>query len=188
VRNEKQARRQTAIRRFSALSVGLVLALVLSACGGSSPPRSTSTPSSTESARLAAAIDAFTVFNATFDGYSSGTDSVDSLRPLVTAGYFQTLEDENAVFLEQRVSGATSFDTVELSSAGAESNPDSAIAITLCRDMSETEVVDRTGNVIEVPGRALRVALIVYFVPSPSDPKNLLVSEMDQWPSPNYCS
>jgi hypothetical protein len=161
---------------------------VLSACGGSSPPQSTSTPSSTESARLAAAIDAFTVFNATFDGYSSGTNSVESLRPLVTADYFQTLEEQDAVFAEKRVSGATSFDTVELSTAATQPNADSGTAITLCRDLSQTQVVDRDGNVIEAPGRALRVALIVYFVPSPSDPENLLVAEMDQWPSLSYCS
>jgi hypothetical protein len=166
----------------------LVLALVLSACGGSSPPRSTSTPSSTESARLAAAIDAFTVFNATLDGYAGGSKTVDDFEPLVTSDYFEVLVREDAVRdTSTRTVGASSFSDEKLV------DPDDwggygDVSLVVCRDISRTEVVDASGAPSRsTPIRTL-IPMIVYFVMERSAAHGLLITKVDQWKEDGYCS
>lgn len=176
------------MKRIGTLLVGCALILTTVACSNSQSGAPTPTAVSTESAQLAAAVDAFTVFNAAFDGYSSGTTSIDSLEPLVTADYLAVLTQQDPAYSEQRISGATSFDSVELTTDAPRDEFPNATVVTLCRNLSRTQVIDQAGNVVEVPDRMTRVPLIVYLVPSDADPQSLLVAEMDQWPSPEYCS
>ncbi|RUQ85925.1 hypothetical protein [Labedella gwakjiensis] len=177
-------------KQLGALIATFALALTASACAADPGTTKTPTPvaSDTQSADLAAAIDAFTVFNAAFDGYSSGSTSLDSLKPLVTDEYFATLAEQDATYSEQRVSGTTSFDSVVLVEDPPLKDWPDATVITLCRDLSRTEVVNQDGEPLDVPDRVLRVALIVYFTPNSSDSETLLITEMNQWPSPTYCS
>ncbi|RUQ97502.1 hypothetical protein [Labedella endophytica] len=176
------------ILRGLTTGAAFVLLFSLAACGAAEDPPTSAEPIDDESVRLLAAEDAFTTFNAAFDGYSSGTAPIESLEPLVTADYFKVLREQDPAFSEQRVSGVTSFDTVELAKDPPRDDLGKAEAITLCRDLSRTEVRGPDGSTIDAPERMLRVPLIVYFVPADTDPLTLLVAEMDQWPSPDYCS
>jgi hypothetical protein len=176
------------VKRLRAASVCAVIVLTSVGCSTPQPvvssPAPTSTASESDDAVLVKAIEAYTVFNAALDGYLAGSSELDALRPMTTDLFYSRLqseESENA----SRITGASSFDTVELVENPPDAPEKANVAISLCRDVSQTAVISEHGDRAEA--ELMRVPLIVYFTRDPSATQNLLISEVDTWTVPGYC-
>jgi hypothetical protein len=178
------------MRGIGALVIGVTMAVITSSCTSvdGDHPRQTPTIVNTDSARLAAAVDAFTVFNSVLDGYAGGTKTVEDLEPLVTPEYFDVLKAEDATRdTSTRTVGASSFDDEKLV------DPDDwggygDLSLVVCRDISQTHVVDSSGAPSTVEPLRTRIPMIIYLVSEPAPDRGLLITKVDQWNEDGYCA
>jgi hypothetical protein len=177
-------------RWIGALTAGLLMTLTLTLSSCSNPARApsttTATPTDSESALLAEAVDAYTVFNAALDGYISGTSAVDVLEPFVTSEYYGVLLSEDAEFSQRTTFtiGASSFRDEKLEDAD-EWGGYGDIALVVCRDISQTRVVDSSGAPSTATPLRTLIPTITFLV---RDGDSLLISKVEQWNENGYCS
>jgi hypothetical protein len=166
----------------------LIIAVTASGCSTPQPaapsPVPTAAATDTDAAVLVQAIQAYTVFNAALDGYLSGSSELVALRPFTTSPFYAKLQSEEGTSAT-RVTGASSFDTVELVDDPPNPPDDTDLAISLCRDVSQTAVISEGGDREEIELK--RVPLIVYLTRDSSTAQSLLISEVNPWPAPGYC-
>lgn len=174
------------VRRVGASAAALLLVLSLSSCIAPKPCQPTPTTTEKQSARLAAAVDAYTVFNAALDGYISGSSTVEVLEPLVTPDYYDVLAAEDVEFRARDTFtvGASSFSQEKLEDADAWGGF-GEIALVICRDISRTRVVDSDGAPSTATPIRTRIPTIAFLV---ADGDALLISKVDQWNEDGYCS
>jgi hypothetical protein len=176
-------------KRLRAAGVCLIIAAATSGCSTPRPSASSPVPTaaSTESddAVLVQAIEAYTVFNAALDGYLSGSSELVALRPFTTDPFYAKLQSEEGTGAT-RVTGASSIDTVELVDDPPNPPADADLAISLCRDVSQTSVISEGGDREQV--EVQRVPLIVYLTRDTSTAHSFLISEVKPWSAPGYCT
>jgi hypothetical protein len=175
-------------------ALGTVGLLALSGCAPS--PATTTSPSASptadapafasEAEALEAARTSFTEYQAlsTQIGHEGGV-SPERMSAVATGegleyevASLQSLADKGV-----RGVGEFSFDTLTLQSANLDSG---AVTIYLCLDVSNTDIVDSSGNSTTSKDRPVRYPLQVSFAMDAST-RRLLVENSESWLGTNFC-
>lgn len=180
-------RRSAATIRTGVAGGVLAIVTLLAACAPP-PARPSPTPPIDEEARaLAAAIDAYAVFNAAVDRYTAGEEPTHVFKGLVTPAFLRNLQTEWENAGEStHTEGASSFTDARLVDV-AETALGDDVALVLCRDVSQLRVVDANGAEVSAPTRRLRIPTVVSFEATSGDTGGLLVMGVDQWNESGFC-
>ncbi|WP_350348930.1 hypothetical protein ABIQ69_03035 [Agromyces sp. G08B096] len=190
-------------RRLPRLPVLVASVLIvggLAACsGGPAPSPAPTTAAPTESAdepifasdeeALAAAVEAYEAYNSLASEITAdpSRDAAEIARVADESTVPQFEEDIEAL----RAAGLRIVGNVSLSGAKlAERSEDASratVAIYVCRDVSDTRVLDKEGNDVTKPDRASQQPQLATLVSSPSEPRQLIVKDLERWQDDNVC-
>jgi hypothetical protein len=139
---------------------------------------------------LAAATAAYANYLAAGDTAGAiGSDSWNSYLALTTgseqAGVVATRE--NLVSKGRALTGTTSSDSMSIQSSSALPDTTWEIRTYVCLDVSDSKMVDTTGQSVSTPNRQVRWPMVVLFVTPQNYSKQLLVSESRVWSGSNFC-
>ncbi|GAB3617926.1 hypothetical protein GCM10027416_24830 [Okibacterium endophyticum] len=170
--------------------MAVLLAMALTSCTTPSPeptPTKTTVFASDDEA-LAAAVDAYTKYNAALDAVLAGEDRKESgLQGLVTEEFWLELSETNG--LEERgwkSQGTSTFDSETLVAFNMDASV-ANITLSLCRDVSEVRLIDEGGNDVTPASRDDRFPVEVNFVSSSSHENQLLLADSGTWPGEDFC-
>ena len=194
--------RRRPVHRAVLTATVLFLAGTLSGCMATPVPPYTASPVAEATAAgtppvfasndeaLAAATNAYATYLSAGDAAGQiGSDSWNDYLSLTT-GPERDGEIKNKEELEEngwRFTGTTSFDSMTVQSFGALANATSEIKTYVCLDVSQSQKVDTTGQVVSDPDRPTRWPLVVVFHTPDEISHQLLISESTVWSGSNFC-
>ncbi|GAB3802713.1 hypothetical protein GCM10028798_20500 [Humibacter antri] len=181
-------------RRMPAAAIAALLALPLAAC---TPAQPAPTPSPTsahtrlfasDAEALKAATDAYAAYLKVTDNVLSegGADSA-RLESVASGDALKKVRADTADFKDNNAHtvGTTKFDSVRL--AFFEPGARQPVAIYVCDDVSNVDVVDSSGKSLVAPDRKARTPWHVTFV-RPANEGHLLVAERALWTGGGFCA
>ena len=183
-------------RLLAGCATALVATFALVGCVSTpAPTPSTSAPTdapvfASDEDALAAATEAYAAYLKVSD--ASWTDERTTRDDFLALSTGQAHDEDlsaSELFDENgwRKVGTTTFDSIRLQSSGPNLGGNWEVRTYLCIDVSESDVIDVTGQSVATPDRPLRLPLEVAFVSTSSTNKNLLVSESQVWSGSNFC-
>ncbi|WP_104191968.1 hypothetical protein [Cryobacterium sp. Y82] len=141
--------------------------------------------------------DALAAATAAYAAYLAAGDSVDDMESAswgqylaLTTGPERDDEIKTKKVLEEkgwRFSGTTTFDSMTVQSFGPLANATSEIRTYVCLDVSQSQKVDMTGQIVSDPDRLARWPLVVTFTTPDEISHDLLISESTVWSGSNFC-
>ncbi|TFB71214.1 hypothetical protein E3O06_12645 [Cryobacterium glaciale] len=139
---------------------------------------------------LAAAEAAYANYLAAGDiAGATGSDSWKSYLSLTTgseqAGVVGARED--LVNRGRSLQGTTTFDSMSIQSSGAAPDSTWEIRTYVCLDVTDSSMVDATGQSVSTPDRQVRWPMVVVFVTPEGNAQQLLISESRVWSGSNFC-
>ncbi|MGV8883809.1 MAG: hypothetical protein ACOH19_16800 [Rhodoglobus sp.] len=182
-----------------AAGIAAALAITLSGCFGDTPsytpaaePTAAPLFASDEEA-LAAAEEAYRAYYEVSDQIlNDGGNEPERLLKVATQQVVEFESESFTAFRESgyRSAGATVVDSVRFQAYDALATyPEAIVTIYACIDVSETDVLDKSGTSVVEPGRQERLPFEVTFTAQAgASPFNLVVSGEEQWNDSNLCA
>jgi hypothetical protein len=140
---------------------------------------------------LEAAADAYRAYYAVSDQIlDEGGIDPERIIDLVSDAIYEIERDgyERFALQKYRSIGATSIDSVELQQYSAGVAPGMPlITIYACIDISATDVVDKTGDSVVLPGRQTRYPYEASFITQADGTMPLIVLAEEQWIGADFC-
>jgi hypothetical protein len=188
---------RVADRRWAGVACPGVLAFALLTGCAQPPVTVPTTPAATdapvfasEEEALAAATDAYAAYlKASDDSWAGGSTTREEFLALSTGQAHDDDVAADALFTERgwKKTGVTSFDSMLLQSSGPSGGGEWEIRAYVCVDVTQSDVIDNSGQSVAKKDRPLRMPLLVAFVPSQNNSSILRVSESTTWSGSNFC-
>ncbi len=179
------------------VSIGL-----LSGCMATPAPTDSSTPSAaaestatppvfaSDEEALAAAEAAYTAYLSAGDTAGEiGSDSWNKYLSFTTGPERDGVtSSRTALEAEGRsLTGSTAFDSMKIQMSSALPDATWEIRTYLCLDITHSQLLDSSGQPIDVSEGPLRWPMVVRFVSPQKDSQQLLISESTVWSGSNFC-
>ena len=176
----------------------------LSGCMATPAPANTSsptavvTPAPTKAAPIFASNDeALAAATATYSAYLSAGDAAGKIGSDSWNEYlsFTTGAEHDGVVSSRKkteeggrsFTGTTSFDSMTVQMSSALPDETWEIRTYVCLDISESTMVDATGQSVSSPDRQVRWPMVIAFITPTSNSSQLLISESRAWSGSNFC-
>lgn len=83
--------------------------------------------------------------------------------------------------------GTTTFDSMSIQSSGAAPDSTWEVRTYVCLDVTDSSMVDATGQSVSTPDRQVRWPMVVVFVTTEGNAQLLLISESRVWSGSDFC-